>query len=73
MEGRPDRPAIIVTDEFGAPGGDGRAFGNFPADALPGRPSTPDALVPATALIAPSDSDCMTGRTLVVDGGMAPV
>jgi len=37
---------------------------------LLGRPSTPEDLVGTAAFLASSDSDYITGQTLLVDGGM---
>jgi meso-butanediol dehydrogenase / (S,S)-butanediol dehydrogenase / diacetyl reductase len=46
------------------------AFEKFSADILLGRASTADDLVGVSCFLASSDSDYMTGQSLVVDGGM---
>lgn len=46
------------------------AFNQFAAGAVLGRPSTAEDLVGVARLLASSDSDFMTGQSLLVDGGM---
>lgn len=46
------------------------AFDAFAAGAVLGRPSRPDDLVGVARFLASSDSDFMTGQSLLVDGGM---
>ncbi len=46
------------------------AFDTFAAGAVLGRASTPDDLVGVARFLASSDSDFMTGQSLLVDGGM---
>ncbi|CAA0108920.1 Diacetyl reductase [(S)-acetoin forming] [Starkeya nomas] len=46
------------------------AFDSFAAGAVLGRPSRADDLVGVARYLASSDSDFMTGQSLLVDGGM---
>ncbi|AWK89447.1 glucose 1-dehydrogenase [Azospirillum thermophilum] len=46
------------------------AFDMFAAGAVLGRPSAPEDLVGVARFLASSDSDFMTGQSLMVDGGM---
>lgn len=46
------------------------AFDTFAAGAVLGRASQPDDLVGVARFLASSDSDFMTGQSLLVDGGM---
>lgn len=46
------------------------AFNQFAAGAVLGRPSTAEDLVGVARFLASSDSDFMTGQSLLVDGGM---
>ncbi len=46
------------------------AFNHFAAGAVLGRPSTAEDLVGVARFLASSDSDFMTGQSLLVDGGM---
>ncbi|CAH2600420.1 Diacetyl reductase [(S)-acetoin forming] [Rhodovastum atsumiense] len=49
------------------------AFERFSSDILLGRPSRPDDLLGVARFLASSDSDYMTGQSLLVDGGMVLV
>ncbi|MET1028763.1 MAG: SDR family oxidoreductase, partial [Dongiaceae bacterium] len=49
------------------------AFENFSSGILLGRPSQAEDLVGVSRFLASSDSDYMTGQSLVVDGGMVLV
>jgi meso-butanediol dehydrogenase/(S,S)-butanediol dehydrogenase/diacetyl reductase len=46
------------------------AFDTFAATAVLGRASQPNDLVGVARYLASSDSDFMTGQSLMVDGGM---
>lgn len=52
---------------------DNEAFENFSSTILLGRPSKAEDLVGVSRFLASSDSDYMTGQSLVVDGGMVLV
>jgi meso-butanediol dehydrogenase / (S,S)-butanediol dehydrogenase / diacetyl reductase len=47
-----------------------QAINDFSTDILLGRYSTPKDIVGVTTFLASSDSDYMTGQTVMVDGGM---
>ena len=48
----------------------GQAINDFSTDILLGRYSTPRDIVGVTTFLASSDSDYITGQTVMVDGGM---
>ena len=56
--------------ESGLMTNEGDAFEQFAAQALLGRPSTPDDLVGVACFLASKASAFMTGQALVVDGGI---
>jgi meso-butanediol dehydrogenase / (S,S)-butanediol dehydrogenase / diacetyl reductase len=49
---------------------DNEAFETFAATALLGRGSRPDDMAGVAMFLASSDSEFMTGQTLLVDGGI---
>jgi meso-butanediol dehydrogenase/(S,S)-butanediol dehydrogenase/diacetyl reductase len=73
-------PGVVATDmwkvidggfrEHGLTSRDNEAFDTFAGIAVLGRPSTPQDLVGVARFLASSDSDFMTGQSLLVDGGM---
>jgi meso-butanediol dehydrogenase / (S,S)-butanediol dehydrogenase / diacetyl reductase len=73
-------PGVVATDmwkvidggfrEHGLTSKDNEAFDTFAGIAVLGRPSTPQDLVGVARFLASSDSDFMTGQSLLVDGGM---
>jgi meso-butanediol dehydrogenase / (S,S)-butanediol dehydrogenase / diacetyl reductase len=73
-------PGVVATDmwkvidggfrEHGLTSRDNEAFDTFAGIAVLGRPSTPQDLVGVACFLASSDSDFMTGQSLLVDGGM---
>ncbi|MFC5381553.1 SDR family NAD(P)-dependent oxidoreductase [Aquipuribacter nitratireducens] len=48
----------------------GRAMAAFAEGILRGRPATPDDIVGTALYLASSDSDYLTGQTIMIDGGM---
>jgi len=48
----------------------GEAMKNFAAGILLGRVSTPEDIIGLASFLASSNSDYITGQTIVVDGGM---
>ena len=73
-------PGVVATDmwkvidggfrEHGLTSRENEAFDTFAGIAVLGRPSTPQDLVGVARFLASSDSDFMTGQSLLVDGGM---
>jgi meso-butanediol dehydrogenase / (S,S)-butanediol dehydrogenase / diacetyl reductase len=73
-------PGVVATDmwkvidggfrEHGLTSRDNEAFDTFAGIAVLGRPSTPQDLVGVARFLASSDSDFMTGQSLLVEGGM---
>ncbi|EWY37597.1 shikimate 5-dehydrogenase [Skermanella stibiiresistens SB22] len=73
-------PGVVATDmwkvidggfkEHGLTSRDNEAFDNFAGIAVLGRASAPADLVGVARFLASSDSDFMTGQSLMVDGGM---
>lgn len=76
-------PGVVATDmwktidkgfrDSGLTHKENEAFDGFAAGALLGRASRPDDLVGVARFLASSDSDFMTGQSLLVDGGMVLV
>jgi meso-butanediol dehydrogenase/(S,S)-butanediol dehydrogenase/diacetyl reductase len=56
--------------EIGETSKPGEAMKNFAAGILLGRVATPDDITGLASFLASSDSDYITGQTIVVDGGM---
>ena len=48
----------------------GRAMAEFASGILRGRPATPQDIVGTALFLASSDSDYLTGQTIMIDGGM---
>ena len=48
----------------------GRAMADFASGILLGRPATPEDVVGTALYLASSDSDYLTGQTIMIDGGM---
>jgi meso-butanediol dehydrogenase/(S,S)-butanediol dehydrogenase/diacetyl reductase len=73
-------PGVVATDmwkvidggfkEHGLTSRDNEAFDSFAGIAVLGRASAPSDLVGVARFLASSDSDFMTGQSLMVDGGM---
>lgn len=73
-------PGVVATDmwkvidkgfrDSGLTHGENEAFETFAAGAVLGRASRPDDLVGVARFLASSQSDFMTGQSLLVDGGM---
>lgn len=73
-------PGVVATEmwkiidqgfrDTGITKSENEAFDMFAAGAVLGRPSRPDDLVGVARFLASSDSDFMTGQSLLVDGGM---
>src|SRR3954469_19657756 len=73
-------PGVVATDmwkvidsgfrDHGLTGKENEAFDSFAQVAVLGRASKPDDLVGVARFLASSDSDFMTGQSLMVDGGM---
>lgn len=51
----------------------GQAMADFSAGILRGRPAMPDDIVGTALYLASSDSDYLTGQTIMIDGGMVLV
>lgn len=51
----------------------GRAMAEFASGILRGRPATPQDIVGTALYLASSDSDYLTGQTIMIDGGMVLV
>ncbi len=58
---------LVRIGDAGAPG---EAMQDFAAGILRGRPATPDDVVGTALYLASSDSDYLTGQTIMIDGGM---
>ena len=73
-------PGVVATDmwklidrgfkDSGLTARDNEAFETFAATALLGRGSRPDDMAGVAMFLASSDSEFMTGQTLLVDGGI---
>lgn len=73
-------PGVVATDmwkvidqgfrDIGRTTRENEAFDNMAGTAAIGRPSKPDDLVGVARFMASSDSDFMTGQSVIVDGGM---
>jgi|tagenome__1003787_1003787.scaffolds.fasta_scaffold20895986_2 meso-butanediol dehydrogenase/(S,S)-butanediol dehydrogenase/diacetyl reductase len=73
-------PGVVATDmwkvidsgfrDHGLTGKENEAFDSFAQVAVLGRASKPEDLVGVARFLASSDSDFMTGQSLMVDGGM---
>lgn len=58
---------LVRIGDAGAPG---EAMAGFAAGILRGRPATPEDVVGTALYLASSDSDYLTGQTIMIDGGM---
>ncbi|MDP1720570.1 MAG: SDR family NAD(P)-dependent oxidoreductase [Candidatus Nanopelagicaceae bacterium] len=72
-----DTPLWITLDkdlmEIGESERPGQAMADFSAGILKGRPALAEDLVGTALFLASSDSDYMTGQTIMIDGGMVLV
>lgn len=76
-------PAVVLTPlweqldkdlvSIGASKNPGEAINTFSVGILKGRPANPEDLIGTTNFLASSDSDYITGQTIMVDGGKFPV
>ncbi|MEB0287593.1 SDR family oxidoreductase [Cryobacterium sp. 10S3] len=64
---------VVVTgsaSELAEMGAGDTRFDSMAGDILMGRPAAPEDIVPTAVFLAASDSDCITGQVIPVEGGM---